>query len=116
MHGSASFLHDEPSSIRSGSTFCGLKKKMTSFVRLTFPILLVSYALSRSSHPAHVPGSPMRDRSRRLTMIHDSSDAGPVERSGARDDLMQMVLGGLWPVEAHVETLLDRLEAGRTAR
>ena len=49
-------------------------------------------------------------------MIHDSSDAGPVERSGARDDLMQMVLGGLWPVEAHVETLLDRLEAGRTVR
>ena len=33
-----------------------------------------------------------------------------------RKDLISLVLGGLWPVEAHVETLLDRLEAGRTAR
>lgn len=49
-------------------------------------------------------------------MIQDSSDARPVGRHEARDDLMQMVLGGLWPVEAHVETLLDRLEAGRTVR
>ena len=43
-------------------------------------------------------------------MIHDSSDAGPVERSGARDDLMQMVLGGLWPAEASLESLLDQIE------
>lgn len=31
-------------------------------------------------------------------------------------DLVSMVLGGLWPVEASVEALLDRLEAREAAR
>ncbi|MBU2963275.1 hypothetical protein KO516_21090 [Citreicella sp. C3M06] len=32
-----------------------------------------------------------------------------------RDDLIQLVLGGLWPAEAALEALLDRIEAGEAA-
>ena len=94
----------------------------TEIVRLTIPIHLVSY----EGHPATLrrrDGKPRPERPenrKRLTMAQTyTTGAQAPHPKSERAELMTQILGGLWPVEGVLESLLDRLETrdlGRTAQ